>query len=81
MNKTAYLDRLKDTTIQDYQTKAPIIAVRFGDAGFWPIWSSATADELNAGRGINKEAAYVGSMLGWGCPGAKDAFGEPPHLT
>lgn len=58
-----------------HATKAPMICVEYNVPGYWPIWSSATADELNEGRNTVVATVLIGSMFGWDCPGAKGAFG------
>lgn len=52
---------------------APIIAIKRGESGYYPIFARATADELNAMEGVTKEQAeamYNGSLFGWDTPGA-----------
>lgn len=62
----------------------PVIAVKRGEMGYHPIYTRATADDLNAGRGVTpaqREAMLAGSMFGWHVPAADpsryDANGRP----
>ena len=58
----------------DYnQAGAPVIAIKRGEMGFYPIFTHLTADELNAAIDVDKaqaQAMHVGSMFGWDVPGA-----------
>jgi hypothetical protein len=59
-----------------HQTDAPVVAIKPFERGYYPIYTLATPDDLNRGRGITREimeAAVVGSMSGWNVPGAKAA--------
>ena len=59
----------------DVTTKAPLIAIKFYESGYFPIYSNASADDLNGGP-IDPEviqSAVIGSMFGWDVPGAKTA--------
>ena len=64
-------------------TKARIVAVKRGVPGCYAVETEATADELNAERGVTpaqREAMRFGSMFGWGSrlatPQAWEAAGE-----
>jgi len=51
----------------------PVICIHRGEMGYTPIYTKATADELNAARGVTEaqaEAMLMGSMFGWDTPGA-----------
>jgi len=50
--------------------KAPIIAVRRGVMGYWPVFTTLTAVELNEGDCTPAQAAamHAGSMFGWDAP-------------
>lgn len=55
----------------------PVIGIKRGHMGFWPISTDATADDLNESMGVSeaqREAMHFGSMFGWGSPGA-----DPKH--
>lgn len=61
----------------DNYDKAPgapaVICVKRGEAGYIPVDTTLTADELNRGVGVSAaqaEAMHVGSMMGWQVPGA-----------
>lgn len=64
-------------------TPEPVLAVRRGALGFYPIYSRLSADELNRRRGVTRaqaEAMLVGSCFGWDVPGADpDAYDEQGH--
>lgn len=54
----------------------PVIAVKRLEKGFYPIWTRATADELNESIGVTKAQASAmvnGSMFGWYVPAADPA--------
>jgi hypothetical protein len=56
-----------------YHRDAQVIAIKRGEAGFYPIYTGATADSLNESEGITpvvREAMLWGSMFGWDTPGA-----------
>lgn len=60
----------------DHQTDAPVAAVKAWERGFYPIYTKATPETLNAPRGWTPEvleAAHLGSLCGWNCPGARAA--------
>ena len=51
----------------------PVIGVRRGESGYYPIFTRLTAAELNAEHGVTpaqREAMYNGSLFGWDVPGA-----------
>lgn len=51
----------------------PVICVVKGEEGFYPIYTDATAEDLNASLGVTPQQASAmgyGSMFGWGCGGA-----------
>ncbi|MFZ7310930.1 hypothetical protein [Comamonas jiangduensis] len=51
----------------------PVIAVKRGEMGYYPIFTTLKADALNAIEGVSeaqREAMHVGSMIGWHVPGA-----------
>lgn len=55
----------------------PVIGIKRGEDGFYPVFTTATADELNASYGVTpaqREAMHNGSMFGWDVPGA-----DPDH--
>lgn len=56
---------------------SPVIGVRRGEAGYYPIFTPLSADELNAERNVTsaqREAMYNGSLFGWDTPSA-----DPSH--
>lgn len=55
---------------------APVIAIKRGEDGYYPIFTPHTAADLNAARGVTKgqvEAMQIGSLVGWDAPGANPA--------
>jgi hypothetical protein len=63
----AYLDNRNGAIAPDVD--APVIAVKRGQAGYYPIHTRKTADELNRIEGVSlaqREAMLAGSMFGWG---------------
>lgn len=69
----AYADNSK----RIYGCDAQIIAIKRGEAGFYPIYSSLSADELNTAEGVDeaqREAMLAGSMFGWHLKGADPEF-------
>lgn len=61
----------------EHNTDAPVVAVKFGERGYYPIYTKLTAEELNASRAQytpeELESAVIGSMFGWTVPGARAA--------
>lgn len=56
---------------------SPVIGVRRGESGYYPIFTPLTADQMNAEHGVTpaqREAMYNGSLFGWDVPGA-----DPSH--
>ena len=52
---------------------SPVIAVKRGESGYYPIHTPLSADELNVNAGVTpaqREAMHIGSMMGWTVPGA-----------
>lgn len=52
---------------------SPVIGVRRGQTGYYPVWTNQTADELNQANGVTpaqREAMHNGSLFGWEVPGA-----------
>lgn len=61
----------------DHETNAPIIAVKFGETGYWPVRTRLSAQELNEPMGWSDdeiESAILASHFGWTCPAAKLAY-------
>jgi hypothetical protein len=55
---------------------SPVIGVKRGESGYYPIWTHCTADELNEAHGVTaaqREAMYAGSLFGWHTPAADPA--------
>lgn len=68
----AYIDNSKK-----FNGASPVIAVRRGETGYYPIFTPLNADELNAEHGVTsaqREAMYNGSLFGWDTPSA-----DPSH--
>jgi hypothetical protein len=58
---------------------SPVIAVKRGESGYYPIFTPLSADALNAKAGVTapqREAMHIGSMMGWHVPGANPAVHE-----
>lgn len=52
---------------------APVLLVKRGEMGYWPVHTTRSADELNRELGVSeaqREAMYTGSLFGWHTPGA-----------
>lgn len=55
---------------------SPVIGVRRGESGYYPIYTPLTAVELNKDHGVSsaqREAMYNGSLFGWDTPSADPA--------
>lgn len=68
--ETAYIDN-KDRRVPE--TDAPILGVKRGEAGFYPIYTRRSADELNAAENVSpaqREAMFFGSVFGFHTPSA-----------
>lgn len=71
---TFYIDTPKSVA---HSGKCPVIAVQYGEQGYWPIHTKRCAAELNERNGWTTdelEAAFHGSMFGWDCPAAQPAI-------
>jgi hypothetical protein len=56
-------------------TDAPVIGVKLGDKGFWPVWHPSY-EELNkrpASEAVLRSAIQA-SMFGWDAPCAREAL-------
>lgn len=56
--------------------QSPVIGVRRGELGYYPIFTKLSAGDLNAGHGVTsaqREAMYNGSLFGWDTPSADPA--------
>lgn len=65
----AYMDNSHDKA----QGAPPVIGIRRGESGYYPIFTRLSADELNAQNGVTpaqREAMHNGSLFGWDVPGA-----------
>lgn len=84
-NQTCYL------TAEEAKVYPPdgalMIAVKYGERGYWPIRlynvvdqesARAMVDKLNRNKNVDREKALIGSMFGWDCPAAQGAFGGVP---
>lgn len=59
--------------------ESPIIAIKRGESGCYPIHARRSADELNTLEGVTcaqREAMLAGSMFGWHLPGADPKWHE-----
>lgn len=56
--------------------ECPVIAIKEGHTGYWPIWTRRSYEELNQADMTPEiiEAAFAGSMFGWQCEAAKPAI-------
>lgn len=55
---------------------SPVIGVRRGESGYYPIFTPLSAHELNEERNVSsaqREAMYNGSLFGWDTPSADPA--------
>ena len=65
----AYIDNSADRS----PGAAPVLAVKRGESGYYPIFTKLSADELNLAAGVSasqREAMKAGSMFGWHAKGA-----------
>lgn len=64
------------TSCAMHNTTAPVIAVELFMSGYYPIFTSATPDQLNHGALPEDvaDAALAGSMFGWDTPAAQAAM-------
>lgn len=78
--EVAYADNPKGGGQRRYgNTDAPAIAIKRGEAGFHPIYTRSSADELNENDGVTpaqREAMLIGSLMGWAVPGADPDYWE-----
>ncbi|MBZ0094568.1 MAG: hypothetical protein K8H75_04185 [Sulfuricella sp.] len=71
----AYIDNSYDES----PGAPPVIAVKRGVMGCYPIQTNLTAAELNKSAGVTPvqaEAMHIGSSFGWDAPGA-----DPDNLV
>lgn len=56
--------------------EAPVIAIKIGEPGYYPIFGKYSAASLNSSDVTPSivESAVAGSMFGWDCPAAKAAL-------
>jgi hypothetical protein len=56
----------------NWQTDAPVIALKYSEKGFYPIYTQAKVEDLNPPDVTQaiRESAIMGSMFGWDVPGA-----------
>lgn len=81
MSPASVLDKLPETAWVtndgSFATDAPVIAIKRGESGYYPIFTALTADELNIRNGVTpqqREAMLAGSCFGWTVPAA-----DPDH--
>ena len=63
-----------DNTWNKSPEAPPVIAIKRGEMGYYPIFTRLSADELNASAGVTKTQAmamHAGSMFGWNLPAAE----------
>jgi len=68
-----------DNSDRRYDSAAPVIALKRGEPGYYPVHGRLTAEELNALEGVTpaqREAMLTGSMFGWHLKGADPKFHE-----
>jgi hypothetical protein len=56
-----------------FSTDAPVVCIKRGERGYYPIYTSLTAEELNKEHNPDEfqiEAMHLGSLCGWEVPGA-----------
>ena len=60
----------------DHNTDAPVIAIVPYEKGYYPIYTSSSAEQLNKGKFTDAEiqSAIEASMFGWHCPAATSAI-------
>lgn len=68
-----------DNSTGEFKSGAPVIAVKRGESGFYPIFTPLSAKELNDMEGATEaqvKAMQFGSIFGWDTPGAFPAKQE-----
>ncbi len=68
-----------DNTLNKSSGASPVIAIKRGESGYYPIFTTLSADELNKQAGVTeaqREAMHLGSMVGWHAPGAHPSVHE-----
>ena len=79
MKDVIYVDKRKTDDIGKIfcsSTDAPVIALRRDEEGFYPIYTSLTARDLN-GADVPREvqeSAVAATMFGWHSKAAKEAI-------
>lgn len=61
-------------SVAAHMTEAPVFAVRAFERGYFPVFTHATAAQLNETRAPSDavlESALMASMFGWHVPAAK----------
>jgi hypothetical protein len=55
--------------------EAPVIAIKVGEPGYYPVFGKYSAASLNSADVTPAivESAVAGSMFGWDCPAARAA--------
>ena len=69
----AFIDNSRDKS----KGAPPVIGIRRGETGYYPVFTPLSADELNARDGVTpaqRVAMHNGSLFGWEAPGA-----DPRH--
>jgi hypothetical protein len=62
----------------------PVIGIKRGEIGFWPVFTRLAAAELNDGKCTPAQASamHAGSMFGWDVPAADpDLYDEQGHIV
>lgn len=73
-----------DNTLDASKGAPPVIGVRRGESGYWPVYTQLTAAELNEGKCTPAQAAamHAGSMFGWDVPAADpDLYDEQGRIV
>lgn len=68
---TFFLDPAEHKAISTAAT--PVIAVKVGETGYWPIRTRASVADLNPPdmTAEVRASAFFGSLFGWSCPGGR----------
>lgn len=60
-----------------FATPAPVIELRLGQPGYWPVFTDRSAEDLNRAEGVTElqaGAMLAGAVFGWDAPAA-----DPDH--
>ncbi len=75
MRDTLFIDSKSHPVLKEHTT-APLIAVKMGEKGYWPVRTFVTAAQLNREEVPADviESAVSASLFGWDCPAAAKAI-------